>query len=179
MAKPKKRPSTKPLKPLDMSEDVSIFIKQLNEETDRGAALVGLAYLDELLWQLFKAKSSDKEIAERLLDDPNGLSASAARADVARCLGWIGTQMHADLKKIRNIRNAFAHRFEALTFSDPEIRAYCNELNTIKLHFPADCGYVSGARKDFSIAAMLIAAHLDGYIRQAMSSVEDVKSERS
>ena len=39
----------------DISEG-NIFVKQLQEESDRGAALVGVAYLDELLTRLFRSR---------------------------------------------------------------------------------------------------------------------------
>ena len=40
----------------EFTDEANVFMKQFMEESDRGAALVGVAYLNELLTQLFKAK---------------------------------------------------------------------------------------------------------------------------
>jgi hypothetical protein len=63
--------------------DGTAFGEQLEQECDRGAALVGLAFLDELLNRLFEAKMRGGEITKKLLKYPGALSTASARSDVA------------------------------------------------------------------------------------------------
>jgi DNA-binding MltR family transcriptional regulator len=95
------------------------FGKELWQETDRGAALVGLAFIDEMLKRLFEAKMLQVKIAKKLLEYPRALSSAAARSDVAYALGWIGARTYGDLTTLRQIRNKFAHAHESVKFDDP------------------------------------------------------------
>jgi hypothetical protein len=74
------------------AEEANIFNKQILQESDRGAALIGYAYLEELLKRLFKAKMLDVKLAsdkrsKDLVEYPNPLSTSSGQADVAYALG--------------------------------------------------------------------------------------------
>jgi hypothetical protein len=90
--------------PLGLTEELSrvlregvAFGEQLEKESDRGAALVGLAFLDELLKRLFEAKMHTGKITKNLLDYPGALSTASARTDVAYSIGWIGAKTYRDL----------------------------------------------------------------------------------
>src|SRR5260370_4867992 len=112
-------------------------LEQLRSESDRGAALVGLAYLDELLEKLVQARMiEDEKHLNKLLQSP--LFTSNARADLAYALGWLGPQIFGDLSTLRKIRNKFAHSYEGLHFEDAEIGQLCRNLKVV--------GFVAGYR---------------------------------
>jgi len=68
---------------------------ELNKESDRGAVLVGVAYLDELLTRLFRKKMLlSKKLSEELLEGFGPLSGLSARTKVAYALGWIGPETY-------------------------------------------------------------------------------------
>lgn len=115
------------------------FMKELQKESDRGAALVGNDYLDHLMKKFLEARMNQgktgataqdrpKRISEKLLKYPGPLSTAASRVDLAHVLGWIGPKMYADLVIIRNIRNKFAHFHRALDFNDKKIGDLCSGL---------------------------------------------------
>lgn len=49
-------------------DEANDFTKELREETDRGAALVGLAYLEELLARLLRARMLKDAITKKLFE---------------------------------------------------------------------------------------------------------------
>lgn len=119
----------------------NVLLEELRGESDRGAALIGAAYLDFLMESLFEsrmnqAKTLDtgdkkKKLTEKLLKYPGALSTAASRVDLAHGLGWIGQRMYADLVNIKHIRNKFAHSHGALRFNDREIGGLCESLHSL------------------------------------------------
>jgi DNA-binding MltR family transcriptional regulator len=77
------------------AEEVNAMTVELNKESDRGAVLVGVAYLDELLTRLFRKKMLlSKKLSEELLEGFGPLSGLSARTKVAYALGWIGPETY-------------------------------------------------------------------------------------
>lgn len=114
---------------------------ELVSQTDRGAAMLGAAYLDEALEEIFRAKLVDKTIKEgntllgRMLNPRGGvLGGFSARIDTALAMSLIGTHTHDDLHIIRDIRNDFAHDLEVgpldqpLRFESASVAARCDRL---------------------------------------------------
>jgi len=142
----------------------NVFGEQLEQESDRGAALVGLAFLDAMLKRLFEAKMLDGAIAKKLLSYPGPLSTAAARSDVAYGLGWIGAKTYRELVTLRNIRNRFAHAHEPIKFASSAVEALCARLELGKTNVS---GPIVTPRKQFIWAAMSIAMRLEFYRRTA------------
>jgi len=161
-ARPDLRPSDEYIR-----EGVS-FGEQLIHETDRGAALVALAFLDEMLRRLSEAKMLDRKIARKLLKYPGPLSTVAPRTDVAYSLGWIGPKTYYDLVTIREIRNKFAHAHEPLTFTDAAIEALCAKL---RLGNVTVASSLSEPRQRFMWASAQIVQRLEFYRRTASASL--------
>jgi hypothetical protein len=87
-------------------------------ESDRGAAIVAAAMLDDALKSLLKKRlcppaSKDRSILERY-DAP--LGSFAARIDAAQQLGLVSKHFARDLHLIRDIRNDFAHAPQSCRF---------------------------------------------------------------
>jgi DNA-binding MltR family transcriptional regulator len=140
------------------------FGKGLAEESDRGAALLGMAFLDELLKRLFEAKLRDGKISKKLLDYPGALSTASARTDVAYSLGWFGAKTYRDLVTLRKIRNEFAHAHALVKFADADIRTLCTKL---KLEEVPIKGPFTLERAQFMWAVGQIAFRLEFYRQHA------------
>ena len=141
------------------------FGEQLEQESDRGAALVGLAFLDVMLKRLFEAKMLDGAIAKKLLNYPGPLSTAAARSDVAYGLGWIGAKTYRDLVTLRNIRNRFAHAHEPIKFTDSAVESLCAKLELRKNATASGPNVTS--RMQFMWASASITMRLEVYRRTA------------
>ena len=119
---------------IPLPEEAAVVFKLLAEESDRGAAVVGAAYVDEQLKALLQAKMVDDKAFNKIVGKR---PSSAFCANLAFAMGWIGVRTNYDLEQVRNIRNEFAHLHSPLNFSSPTIRKRCSALEMPK-SLPAD-----------------------------------------
>jgi len=102
---------------------------EVAQQTDRGAAIVGAAYLDLVLRHAITARLCDlPDVMPLLFEDRGPLQNFSARIQVAFALGIYGHRAYADLGIIRHIRNAFAHSAEAMDFNNSYLAERCKEL---------------------------------------------------
>ncbi len=150
----------------EFTDEANVFMKQFMEESDRGAALVGAAYLDELLTQLFKAKMllTDK-LSKELFQGFGPFNSVSAKIKTAYCLGWIGSETFHDFNLVRTIRNKFAHAHAPVTFADASIRALCSELKIPK----SDPTWIFKSRDQFLITVSILSLCLEGHRRYAQA----------
>jgi len=114
----------------DDLEYFSAFLKEYQSETDRGAALVGAAQLDQQLLELLKRYFIDgKESSELLEGALAPLGTFSSRILAAFCLGLISEYEFRELQLIRKIRNEFAHRTHGLMFEDQKVASLCANLD--------------------------------------------------
>lgn len=112
-------------------QDFSRFLSEFQDETDRGAALVGAALLDLRLSETLRAFMVGPKAASDLLDGgtaPLGTFSSRIKATFA--LGLIDAHERAECDLIRRVRNEFAHQPHGITFVDPKIEALCDKLRS-------------------------------------------------
>ena len=129
----KKQHSLSPTIP-GLSVDVGRFMSDLEKETDRGAALVAAAFIDDVLKSMLIAKFVDRpKNVKQFLEYPRPLSTFSSRIELAYLLGLIGPKMYKGLKQIQKIRNDFAHSHKSLSFEDVKVSKKCEELNLIDL----------------------------------------------
>lgn len=106
-------------------------LAQFRNESDRGAAIVGAAYLDVLLEIMIRERlKKDGPIVDRLFETNGSLGSFGARADIAFAMGLFSELVHRDLTHIRKIRNYFAHNLDTATFDDDKVRSHCIDLST-------------------------------------------------
>jgi DNA-binding MltR family transcriptional regulator len=138
--------------------------KELSEQTDRGAAIMAAAMLDEILKEFISSlMDTEPASAKRKSAIQNILKRSqfAAKIELAYASGWISEDEFDDLNVIRDIRNAFAHFSQKLTFSNPKIKNSCCNL---KLGNKANSLEYSGLRvsneaRDIYLNAFIILSH--------------------
>ena len=104
------------------------FLDDLNRESERGAVLISVSYLERQLKEIVLAFLCEGEASARLLEGFNApLGTLAARAAAAAALGLISGREYRELETIRKIRNQFAHDHRT-SFSGQGIVGRCQNL---------------------------------------------------
>ena len=104
------------------------FGEKMHSESDRACAILGAAFLDAKLENLF-AQRFKKKYHIDLLNGTSSLSTFPARIRLASALAWIDDPIQIDLDIIRKIRNDFAHSFDhELSFQNPSLVNRCGNL---------------------------------------------------
>ena len=103
-------------------------ISALNEMTssnDRTCAIVGLAFLENMLVLAIMSRLRDLDEMEqkKLFDEPLSLlSGFSRRVEIARALNLFNDKIKSDLERLNKIRNKFAHYLEVSDFNHQQVR---------------------------------------------------------
>lgn len=90
---------------------MTALIEEIEGQTDRGAAIVGAAWVEEAMSVAIESfLHSDKKAWQRLFGGNGPLATLSAKIDLSRLLGLISETIRSDLHIIRDIRNEFAHQ---------------------------------------------------------------------
>jgi DNA-binding MltR family transcriptional regulator len=133
------------------------FLEPFQSETDRAAALLAAAMLDDKLREILESFLLDSKISRRLLDSPNAaLRGFSSRIDAAYALGFLDDAEYKELHIVRDIRNDFAHSWRTLTFETQSVRDRVRNL-----HIRGMFGLPTGAEParehfNYSVIAILI-----------------------
>jgi DNA-binding MltR family transcriptional regulator len=120
----------KPFPVQSLSLDLGKLYEVLNKErTDLPVVLITASYLDECLASLLQSFMISGDTANSLLAVSGAIGSFAVRADLAYSLGLINKFAFDDIKKIGQIRNAFAHSHLEVNFSVPNVQNLTNELS--------------------------------------------------
>jgi hypothetical protein len=106
---------------------IEAFTSRFAAESDRAAAVLGAALLDERLKKVFYTKLVAKH--ESLLGKMSPLGTFSSRINLAFALRWIDQDTECDLNIIRDVRNDFAHHLDHnLSFETQSIADRCKNL---------------------------------------------------
>ncbi len=140
-----------------LTADVARLVNDLEKETDRGAALLAAAFLDDVLDVMLRAAFvDDGEAVNKIMGAGRPLESFGARAHLAYCIGILGVDVYADINLIREIRNDFAHRHPT-NFEYPPIQAKCQKLRCVSVMLTDEA---CTPRERFVVDVVLIANHL-------------------
>jgi DNA-binding MltR family transcriptional regulator len=110
--------------------EILAFRQSLTPESDRGCAMIAVAYLDGQLEGLLRTNFvNDPKCCDDLLGPSRPLGTFAARVELAFALGLLPAETRHDLHLIRKIRNDFGHKPEPIAFSTAAISSRCSELS--------------------------------------------------
>jgi len=156
----------------NLRADVARLVEDFEKETDRGVALLGAAFLDDVLDVMLRAHFiEDGDVVNKLISPGRPLESFGARTHLAYCLGLLGKDIYHDMNMIREIRNDFAHR-QPTSFELEEISLKCRKLKAVKVMMPEEgCN----GRDRFIVSVVLIANHLMVWT----ASVEHAKPAKS
>lgn len=120
-------------------DDTHEVNQELNDQTDRGIAIVGAAFLDaklEMALKVYFVEGLSNNDYKDLFDGPvTPLGTFSAKVRVARAVGLIGAKTFNDLKLINTIRNRFAHELSITSFNEPSIAELCAKLQLTEIGF--------------------------------------------
>ena len=120
--------------PLDHSKGLSSEAEQLHRkfkglqqalpaETDRGCALLAVAFLDQELSELLRSHiCGSKAVKNKILDHSGPLGNLSAKIDMVYCMGLLGKNSREDLRNLARIRNKFAHLAEPISFKSESVK---------------------------------------------------------
>lgn len=99
-----------------------------NEESGRGAVLVVVAMLDDILERCIRAFLVEGNDIDKLLDGFNApLGSLSARILAAYSLGLLSKAEYEECHQLHKVRNRFAHDVH-VSFSDQEVIDRCGNL---------------------------------------------------
>lgn len=114
--------------PAPNATEFSHLVHALENESERGVALVACGIMEQLLEELLRAKLVSNAGTDRLLKGPNApLGTLSARIDACHALGLISDIERHNLEILRRIRNDFAHK-PRVSFADDSIADRCANL---------------------------------------------------
>ena len=110
-------------------ERLSRFFNQLHPESDRGAALIARAMIEDSLGEILVAFLADTKAKSKLMKGPTApFGTLSARISVCLALGLIGEDEYHEMEIIRDIGNKFAHNWDGFSFNDSEVERLCAKL---------------------------------------------------
>jgi DNA-binding MltR family transcriptional regulator len=151
------RQSRRPPDIASLKEATSTFVKQ----TDRGAALVAGAWVDDALRELIKTRfRPDCQPGDELLGTDRPLGSFSARIKAAYCFGWIDGEARSDLEILRGIRNNFAHVREQVRFTEQSVKDRCTNLRAAQAYELGTGHAIRSPRQRFLITAFFLTHYL-------------------
>jgi hypothetical protein len=137
------------------------LLREFENESDRGIALVIAAWADDSLRQFLKGRLVDDSSAfESLCGRSRPCESFSAIITLAYCVGHISQEVRKDLDIIRDIRNDFAHGRTILSFDDQSITARCNNLNTPGVFYRFSNLRLDNARMTFLLTGIVLVGYL-------------------
>ena len=152
---------------------VNSFLTEFQDESDRAAAVLGPAMLDELVKELLNAIFVSRELAAKLTGKMMPIGTFSARITLAQAIGLISDPEARDLHRMRDIRNKFAHQLHGLSFDTHSIRDSCGNFFLIEesRQIPKNEGffqdYPQHARATFNLEVTLMVSKLKDRIAKA------------
>ena len=152
-------------------------LAEISKESDRAAAVLVGAEIDNRLTQLLEAYFLPKsKRSTRLLEQDGPLGTFSSKIEIIYRIGFIPPEFHQDLQIVRNIRNDFAHKGAGLCFTDNRMRDLCNNLfcsSDMKAPSKDDSdAYNAYPRNRFLTSAGIILGHLTLLKYQVKTSPE-------
>jgi DNA-binding MltR family transcriptional regulator len=125
------------------SDEEAKAIHELDNTSDRAAAIVAGAILDDRLEETLKGlmvdhqKNASTSVHNNMFRSSGPLGSFSAKVDLCLMIGLFSPEAWRDLDYVREIRNEFAHRVGAHDFGADRIRGLCGNLKEFEKHlFP-------------------------------------------
>jgi len=141
-------------------EKVNKYLNEFQSETDRAAAILGGAYLDNLLNELLKCRLLYNSLTDK---DLNNLSFDR-RIKLCYSTGVINQKEKRDLTTIKNIRNYFAHDIEVNDFKKGNIPYLCKKLYSQEDSILAEGSPAANSRNIFTESVAILMSNLQDRI---------------
>jgi hypothetical protein len=110
--------------------NVMDIVHEIESSSPRVTMVVGIALLDDCLTSALSACSRlrDKSFLDRCWGERGSIRDFSQKVDLGACFGLYGKITHADLVKMRDIRNQAAHHSRRRDFKSADIKGLCRDL---------------------------------------------------
>lgn len=148
------------LKKTPTVEDINAAIAEVRTDGPRGSVLLGCALIEDVLRGLILQRTISLKSAEydQLFRGNGPLASFSAKIKLAYALHFIGPETRADLDKLRELRNAFAHTQLILNFETPEVVSLINGFNWLSTLSQDDLT----TREQFVAVIRILMIHIIG-----------------
>jgi hypothetical protein len=103
--------------------------KEIDQSTDRAAAICGGSYLEGLLLDALKRHLVKDEAAfKKMFENSGPLATFEARIRIAYLTSLMTVELSRDLLILKDVRNKFAHRLDIQSFEVPTVRDMLGNL---------------------------------------------------
>jgi DNA-binding MltR family transcriptional regulator len=107
-------------------------IADIERSSDRAAAILAAACLEDRLSSIldvaFEQGKTAKKVADNLLKGYGPLGSFKAKIDLALVIGMLSEDRYANINRIRELRNLFAHSSESINFKSQKISDICKNF---------------------------------------------------
>jgi mannitol operon repressor len=142
------------------------FLEELNRESDRGAALVSVAMLDDLIAKIILGFLVENDRTKKLLSGLNApLGTFSARIITASSLGLISEEEYDECNWLRIVRNEFAHNVHK-KFGDQKVKDICANLRFAAKNIPNPPDLARAQFLTSATALILTFTHWALYVSQ-------------
>jgi len=110
-------------------DELTNYTALLSSESDRGAAIMGCALVEQTLELAIRSRLVDPgdTITRQWFEGPNApFGTFSAKIKLGRALGIFAEEMDGRLTLLKDIRNAFAHTSRPIDFNHPSL-AVCRQ----------------------------------------------------
>lgn len=113
--------------PFDHSDSLQ---REFDGASDRAAAIVAGAFLDELLQELLREffVEQPEQVNKKLFEGTGPLATFSSKIEIAFRVGLVSEGEHRSLHTIRGVRNEFAHVLGDVSFETQSIRDRCRNI---------------------------------------------------
>jgi DNA-binding MltR family transcriptional regulator len=114
------------------ARSLAAAIKEIETSTDRAAAIVAAAFVeDHLTTALRRRFHQDEKILDELFRGTGPLAPYSTKIKLAYLMGMFSEQTASEIHYIRKIRNEFAHNIETDSFSCVPIKDWTANLTLV------------------------------------------------
>jgi hypothetical protein len=104
-------------------------VVEIEEQTDRAAAIIAGSYLEDFLAAAIRSKfTQDEKVLNQFFNGMGPLATFSAKIDMAYLLHLVDEDNRKRLHQIRRIRNEFAHDLSPLKFETLRIADMCRAI---------------------------------------------------
>lgn len=113
-----------------MASAFKSLISELENETDRGCVVLAIAWIEDELTKLLKAKClpTHQKNDDEIFGVAGPVGTFSAKIDLAYRLGVIRQKTKKSLHLCRRLRNDFAHLTNRLSFAEPTVKDRVQEI---------------------------------------------------
>ena len=149
-------------------------MREIEAQSDRGCGIVAAAFIDDTLTEALKSRLRvqtriEAKTFQSLTRIAGPLGAFSSKIELGLLIGVYRQEIHRDLHRVRDIRNAFAHRKELRDFKTQNIKDMCDAFwinrNLFFVDTHASHPIPKAARGRFVHAVKLLLGHLQSSIQ--------------